>query len=102
MAMVVEIPRGVWDKDQPGPCWLPSVDTNGRPCKPDIKCVCGKVSGIGLHHVHADGRVTASFFHAKEERFTHNGREYWHPPGCGWHVFLKLLDYDQGDFPPEP
>ena len=59
--------------------------------KPTIRCKCGKYCGIGLHHVHADGRVTASFYHRKDGD---------NPDGCDWHVFLKLLDYDQGEFLP--
>ena len=89
------IPKG--DYDAPAPCWIATKRyDNGEPAKPLIKCQCGRVTGIGLHHVHADGRVTASFFHDKEP----------HPDigygggGCGWHVFLKLADYDQGEFPP--
>jgi hypothetical protein len=93
--MDIEIPKG--DYDAPAPCWL-AVQYEGKPCKPLIKCQCGHISGIGLHHVHADGRVTASFFHDVNP----------HPDigylggGCGWHVFLKLKDYDLGDFPPNP
>ena len=68
--------------------------------KPVIKCKCGAVCNIALHHVHSDGTVTASFFHSQESTFTHNGKQYSHTPGCGWHVWLKLLTYDMGDFPP--
>ena len=98
--MSVEIPKG--DYDAPGPCWLPVSDADGRPCKPLIKCQCGKITGIGLHHVHPDGAVTASFFHSKEAEFTHGGKTYRHEPGCGWHVYLKLKDYDRGEFLPVP
>lgn len=67
--------------------------------KPHIRCMCGEVTGIGLHHVHADGKVTASFHHSKEtivqQGHTMGG-------GCGWHVFLILADYNDGDFPPRP
>ena len=81
--MNITIPKG--DYDSPAPCWIPtSRYDNGGPAKPLIKCECGHITGIGLHHVHADGRVTA----------------YTHDPGCGWHVFLTLADYDKGDFPP--
>jgi hypothetical protein len=99
---MVEIPKG--NRDTPGPCWIPIVryDDERIPCKPLVKCLCGVVTGIGLHHVHADGVVTASYFHSQDSEFTHNGKKYGHQPGCGWHVFLKLLDYDQGDFPSEP
>lgn len=92
--MSTEIPKGSFDS--PAPCWIPVVDSSGNPLKPVIKCQCGSISGIGLHHVHADGTVTASFFHDANP----------HPDigylggGCGWHVWLKLLDYDRGEFPP--
>lgn len=102
--MLTEISKGTYDS--PGPCWIPAFyEDDNRvpvPVKPRIKCQCGKITGIGLHHVHADGTVTASYFHSQESSFVDNGRTYSHEPGCGWHVFLKLLDYDQGDFPPVP
>jgi hypothetical protein len=96
--MNVEIPKG--DYDAPGPCWIPRC-YDERVLKPAIKCQCGKICNISLHHVHADGTVTASFFDSKETSFVNNGKTYSHTPGCGWHVFLKLKDYDCGDFPPE-
>lgn len=97
----VEIPKG--DFDTPGPCWIPMTRSDtGAPIKPRIKCECGKVCNIGLHHVHADGRVTASFYHAQFSEWQEGGRTYRHEPGCGWHVFLKLKDYDLGEFPPQP
>lgn len=95
--MNVTIPKG--DYDAAAPCWIPNVEYGTeKPCKPLIKCNCGRISGIGLHHVHADGTVTASFFHdaAPHPEIGYAGG------GCGWHVFLKLADYDQGDFPPVP
>jgi hypothetical protein len=97
---VVELPKATdadFDSDETGkPCWSPCVNTAGTPIKPFIRCNCGKWTGIGLHHVHADGTVTASFYHAKGDVMPA------HPDGCEWHVFIKLKDYDQGDFPPEP
>jgi hypothetical protein len=100
--MNVEIPKG--DFDAPAPCWIPVSYTNDKgevvPTKPLIKCNCGKITGIGLHHVHPDGTVTASFFHSEAAEFVDGGKTYRHEPGCGWHVFLKLKDYDRGDFPP--
>ena len=86
MANLTEIPR-LKDIDKtPGvPGWMP-VLSNGKRAKPVIRCNCGELMGIGDHHVYADGRVTASFYDRD---------------GCGWHVFLKLLDYDQGEFPPD-
>jgi len=95
---MTEIPKG--DYDSPGPCWVPR-EYMGRAVKPAIVCKCGKVCVIALHHVHADGTVTASFFDSAATSFVHNGKTFGHTPGCGWHVWLKLLNYDQGDFPPE-
>jgi hypothetical protein len=97
---MTEIPKGSYDT--PGPCWLPIVTSAGIACKPVIKCQCGALCGIGLHHVHADGRVTDSFYHSEAREWSHAGKTYSHEPGCGWHVHLKLLDYDQGDFPGVP
>ena len=101
--MNVEIPHivddgsGDWNQAN-APGWIQPVNTEGKKLKPVIRCNCGHWSGIGLHHVHADGTVTASFFHdaAPHPEIGYAGG------GCGWHVFLKLKDYDQGDFPPEP
>lgn len=96
--MTTEIPRGTYNSD--GPCWVPRVAQTGQVLRPAIKCICGKICFIDLHHVHADGTVTASFFDSTAKSFVHNGREYQHTPGCGWHVWLKLLNYDQGEFLP--
>jgi len=77
------------------PAWFcPAQD--GKTLKPVIRCDCGQWSGIGLHHVHADGTVTASFYHKKGTNYAIGES----PEGCEWHVFLKLKDYDQGGFPP--
>ena len=77
------------------PAWAQPVDTDGNKLKPIIRCNCGKWSGIGLHHVHTDGTVTQSFFHATKAE---------HPmgtdDGCGWHVMLVLDGWNGGDFPP--
>jgi hypothetical protein len=73
------------DRSDQAPCWIPVIDDKGNKLKPVIVCKCGKPCGIGLHHVHSDGKVTASFYHED---------------GCGWHVFIKLLDYDRGEFLP--
>ena len=106
--MNIEIPNAKIDEDVK-PAWIATETTDGKASKPIIRCQCGVLQGIGLHHVHADGRVTASFFHATKEQlgkdahgyfFMHKGKRYSAVPGCGWHVFLKLKDYDRGDFPP--
>ena len=102
---MVEIPKGSVDNNEQAPCWISVVKDIGNgqyaPVKPVIRCQCGEYCGIGLHHVHADGTVTASFLHGKAD-FVHNGKKYnGDPKGCEWHVHLKLLDYTYGDFPPE-
>lgn len=94
MSDLVEIPKGSADHSSPGPCWFPCTTLSGAQLKPLIKCKCGRITGIGLHHVHADGRVTASFYHKRGNVFPED------PQGCEWHVYLKLLDYNLGDFPP--
>jgi len=94
----VEIPHITehddWYAKTPG--WASCVSHEGKQLKPIIRCNCGQWSGIGLHHVHADGTVTASFFHAAKGQHPQGSDD-----GCGWHVMLKLKDYDCGDFPPE-
>jgi hypothetical protein len=96
LKMNVEIPKGTEHHNRPNePAWFSTADSNGNALKPIIRCNCGMFMGIRLHHVHADGTVTASFFHAKKAD---------HPQGddsgCGWHVFLKLKDWTGQDFPP--
>ena len=77
------------------PCWSPvSEYGTGRKLKPLIRCNCGHWSGIKSHHVHADGKVTASFYHKRGNVYPED------PDGCEWHVFLWLDDYDQGEFKP--
>lgn len=100
MSEVVSIPRGTFESQ--GPCWIPRENMHGRNIRPVIKCNCQKICYISLHHVHDDGRVTESFFDSKDVEFTHQGKTYGHVSGCGWHVYLQLLDYDQGEFPPQP
>jgi hypothetical protein len=107
--MSVQIPKANI-ADTVSPSWIPTETSDGKPSKPIIRCQCGSLQGIGLHHVHADGRVTASFFHAAAHElqkdaqgyfFMHKGKRYSTEPGCGWHVFLQLKDYDRGEFPPQ-
>lgn len=95
--MNVDIPKYEVQKgsfEQQAPCWVPVVDQQGNKLKPIIVCKCGKMTGIGLHHVHTNGRVTASFYHKKGAVYPED------PEGCEWHVFLKLLDYTDGEFLP--
>lgn len=95
-----EIPKindGEFHREPNHPGWTqPTRD--GKPAKPLIRCNCGVLCGLALHHVHADGTVTASFFHKQGTNFAIGES----PEGCGWHVSLKLKDYDGGDFPPRP
>ena len=96
---MIEIPHITTriDDTTPGnPGWGSVTDTRGNKLKPIIRCNCGRWCGIGLHHVHADGTVTASFYHKRGTNYA-IGED---PDGCEWHVFLKLKDYDQGEFPP--
>jgi len=101
---MIEIPRIATEEDlrsgKKEAGWWPH-NWGGKPARPIIRCICGKVCHITLHHVHVDGTVTASFFDSKDSSFVENGRTYHHTPGCGWHVWLKLKDYDQGEFLPE-
>ena len=97
MAETVTVPKVSegedWYAKSPG--WASVQDGNGNKLKPIIRCNCGKWSGIGLHHVHIDGTITNSFFHATKAQHSMGTDD-----GCGWHVMLKLKDYDDGDFPP--
>ena len=78
------------------PCWIPTKKYGKDEwVKPHLRCNCGKYIGIGLHHVHADGRVTASVYHKRG-----NGK-HEDPKGCEWHVHIKLKDYNLGEFLPE-
>ena len=103
MAETVTIPKlshegSVWDGypvvGKPG--WFGVRDQDGKTRKPLIRCDCGAVSGIGLHHVHSDGTVTTSFYHKKGTVYPED------PDGCGWHVYLKLADWAGEDIPPDP
>lgn len=85
------------DTGTPGrPGWIQPETNDGVPLKPIIRCNCGLWCGIALHHVHADGTVTASFYHKRGTNYAIGES----PDGCEWHVFLKLKNYDGGDFPP--
>ena len=89
MAETISIPKCNEAHDN-YPCWVETVNSKSEHVKPSIICKCGNYCGIRNHHIHADGRVTASFFH----------RNPPDPKGCGWHVFLTLEDYDCGEFKP--
>ena len=110
MAEVVHIPKSNNEYSN-YPCWVPCVSSiNNKewyeaklrgieieqkyePCKPYIICKCGKSTGIGLHYIHKDGKVTASYFHTK-------AGEYGDPDGCEWHVFLILDNWTGEEYPP--
>lgn len=76
------------------PGWF-AITKSGRVAKPLIRCNCGCVTGIGLHHVHPDGTITASFWH---KRGTTPPED---PNGCEWHVWLKLENWSGEDIPPD-
>lgn len=94
---MIEIPKITDFHNRPHePGWSQPTTTDGEQLKPIIRCDCGNLCGLGLHHVHADGTVTASFFHSSGTNYA-IGESL---EGCGWHVFLKLKDYNGGDFSP--
>lgn len=101
---MTEIPKLASDDieirpDAPG--WFQPVrkrdDGTYEPLKPVIRCNCGMLCGIGLHHVHKDGTVTASFYH---KRGPAGSADYSSPDGCEWHVFLKLQNWTGEEFLP--
>ncbi len=83
MANTITIPKLSYDYDKDeyfplGIGWadVTRYETRER-VKPMIRCNCGKFFGIGLHHVHTDSRVTASFYH-KDSYAGNNDNK-----GCG-------------------
>lgn len=92
-----EIPKITDDfHHRPGdPGWFQPTQDDKK-LKPCIRCNCGAFCGIGLHHVHTDGTVTASFYHKRGTNYSVGESN----EGCEWHVFLKLKDYDGGEFKP--
>lgn len=91
MSDLVHLPRGYFNDNDPAPCWIATRGGDPpQPRKPIIRCQCSMVLTIELHHVHADGRVTNSFFHHRPV-----------PEACGWHVFLVLDDWLGLEFLPE-
>lgn len=93
MTEIPKIPIDGFHNNAGDPGWCQPTQ-NGKLQKPLIRCNCGRFCGIGLHHVHADGTVTASFYHKRGTHFARGES----PDGCEWHVHLKLMDYDGGDF----
>lgn len=76
------------------PCWVAVVGySDHKERRPIIRCRCGKYMGIGRHHVHKDGRVTASFFHRDGEAENDN-------KGCGFHEYIELQGYTGSEWPP--
>lgn len=84
----MRIPQGSYDDESIKPAWLPLQNSEGQPVKPVIRCACGNLLGMGLHHVHPDGRVTASFYHWWDPAYIaqYPGMEQ----GCGFHEYLEL------------
>jgi hypothetical protein len=104
--MTIEIPKYTDLSPDPGgerwsavgsPAWLQPQRTDGEKLKPIIRCNCGHWCELGLHHVHADGTVTASFFHSKGTNYE-IGESL---EGCSWHVWIKLTGWTGGEFPPD-
>jgi hypothetical protein len=92
MDRVIEIPK--WDgSEEMQPAWADTFDAAHNRVRPHIRCNCGKVTNIGNHHIHADGTITASYYHYYQDR----------PPkmqGCGWHVFLRMVGWTGGELLP--
>ncbi len=98
-----EIPKlNIGDDDPavgmtPGsPGWIPVTGTDGKALKPGLRCNCGLWVDLALYHVKADGTVTPIFYH-KQGTNTAIGED---TEGCEWQAWLKLKDYNLGDFPP--
>lgn len=83
----MEIPK-VNKKRDNFPCWANNEGSNGEKLKPSIICKCGTMTDISNHHVHSDGSVTESYYHAQEG-------------GCGWHIYLELENYHGAEFLPD-
>lgn len=92
MSDIIEIPKANAAHDN-FPCWIDTYLPDGKRTRPDIICNCGEQTHIGNHHVHPDGRITASYFHHR----VHGDGE---TDGCGWHVYLKMIGWDGGEFKP--
>lgn len=90
----MRIPQGTYDAAAVSPAWLP-VTAKGKEIKPIIRCACGMLTSIRLHHVHPDGRVTASFLHPLDGGPNST-------PGCGFHEMLELDNWTGSEFPAQP
>lgn len=99
----MKIPLSDYDHEDTAPAWLPIRDDQRRALKPIIRCACKSLMGIGKHHVHADGHVTASFYHHWE---IDTPEFQLYGPGCGFHEMLELDGYTEHplykgrEFPP--
>src|SRR4051812_12066115 len=99
--MNVTIPRlqgeHAHDRIPNSPGWIRTVAYNDekKVMKPIIRCNCGELIALHHdHHIHPDGRVTASFYDLRQ-LVAHEK-----PEGCGWHVYLTLEDWTGEDLPP--
>lgn len=81
----MNVPRALTVDDHTAPSWIERKSQAGEVVKPLLRCNCGTLMGMALHHIHADGSVTASWLH----------------PECGWHEYLVLDGWTGQDFPPE-
>ncbi|MEQ9393290.1 MAG: hypothetical protein RLO03_13890 [Balneola sp.] len=82
MDNIIDIPKYDPKKShsENSPSW---IEEDGK--KPIIICKCGRGTVIDNHTLHKDGRVTASYYHSESM-----------PLGCGWHVFLRLKNWNGG------
>jgi hypothetical protein len=83
--MAIEIPKGKFG-DTPATCRIRPA--RRQTVEAHYPLQLRRLCWSALHRVHADGTVTASFFHAKGNNYA-IGED---PNGCGWHAFLKLND----------
>lgn len=90
MSNIIEIPK--WDGDN-APAWVETKNPDGERVRPNIICQCGVGTDIGNHHIHADGRITTSYYH----HFADRPKKM---QGCGWHVYLKMIGWDGGEMVP--
>ena len=89
MSDIITIPKWNGSDEMKPPYWVDTFNSSGARIRPTVRCNCGEHTNIGNHHIHVDGAVTASYYHKFPD-----GR------GCGWHVFLKLANWDGGELKP--